>query len=182
MLSEGIPVLGSDDIGHCLIIGPDPSSHDPLVVFLGCPCRLMDIVVLSVLGRAMFIAKRLEDHTAIQDGERTLAGLHLKIQPGPSSAGNMKSLIAVLVAALYAGTHSLMADVTCQLPPVLRDLLHIHDRLHECVIPERDFGDPHCTKQMGPFRGIGLLKGTIMVGTEDTCLMVLAHTCQNIRD
>lgn len=57
----------------------------------------------------------------------------------------MKGLIAILVATLDASTHPLTADVTCQLPTVLGDFVDILDWFHECVVSERDLGNPHGT-------------------------------------
>lgn len=58
----------------------------------------------------------------------------------------MESLVAILVATLDAGAHSLTADVAGQLPSGLGDLLDIHDRLHEGVVSQRDFRNPHGTE------------------------------------
>lgn len=58
----------------------------------------------------------------------------------------MESLVAILVATLDAGAHSLAADVARQLPSGFGDFLDIHDRLHERVVSQRDFGNPHGAK------------------------------------
>lgn len=82
----------------------------------------------------------------------------------------MECLVAILVATLDARPHLLVADIALQLPSRPRDLLHLHNRLHEGMIAKRHFRYPHCAEQMSPSRGISLLKGPIGIGAENAGL------------
>jgi hypothetical protein len=42
------------------------------------------------------------------------------------------------------------------------------------VVAERDFGNPHRTKQMRPLGGIGLLECSIRVGAKDAGLITIS--------
>ena len=78
----------------------------------------------------------------------------------------MKCLVACLVSALDARTHTLLANVAVQLPSSLWHFLDIHNRFHESVISKRDLWNPHGAKEMSPFGRVCLFEGAIRVWAE----------------
>lgn len=79
----------------------------------------------------------------------------------------MKGLVADFVAALYARTHPLFANIANKSPSVARDLFNVLYRFHICRIGDGDLRNPDSTKQMRPSQGAGLLECPIDIGTED---------------
>jgi hypothetical protein len=118
----------------------------------------------------MPVAERLENHATIKHCQSSVAGLHLQVQLSAASTSDVKRLVAIFVAALYASTHLLVADVARQLPSGFGNLLNVHDGFHERVVTKRHLRYPHCAKQVSPFGGIGLLECTIRVGAKDARL------------
>lgn len=114
----------------------------------------------------MAVTERLENGR-VNASSRT--GLHLKKQLSSAGAGDVKGLVADLVAALYAGSHPLLADVAHQAPAISRNLFNILDRLHVSGVGNRDFGYPDCAQQMRPPERVGLLEGALNIWTKDTC-------------
>lgn len=166
MIRYGGSVLRRNDIRHGLVVCPDAPTHVPLIELLRGSCGLVDLVFLGMVRRAVLIAKGLEDHAAVKNSKSPLNGLHLEEKTSPPCTSDVESLVAILVATLDAGAHSLAADVAGQLPSGLGDLFDIHDRLHERVVSQRDFRNPHGAKQMGPFGRIRLLECTVCIGTK----------------
>jgi hypothetical protein len=62
----------------------------------------------------------------------------------------MEGLIAILVTALDARSHSLVADIAGQSPSILWYFFDLHDGFHESVISQRDLRNPHGAKKMRP--------------------------------
>lgn len=166
MVGYGGSVLRRNHVRHGLVVCPDAPTHVPLIELLRSSCRLVDLVFLGMVRRAVLIAKGLEDHAAVKNSKSSLNGLHLEEKTSPPCTSDVESLVAILVATLDACAHSLAADVAGQLPSSLGDLFDIHDRLHERVISQRDFRNPHGAKQMGPFGRIRLLECTVCIGTK----------------
>lgn len=79
MFRDGIPMLSSNDVRNRLIVSPDTAPHGPLVMLLGSPRGLMNVVLLRVVRRAMLVAECFEDHATVQHGESPLTCLHLKV-------------------------------------------------------------------------------------------------------
>lgn len=153
-----------------MVVRPYPATHITLVELFGGSRRLMNTILFRVLGWAVPVAECLENHTAIENCKSTVTGLHFQVELGAPGTRDVEGLVAVLVTALYAGTHLLVTDVTRKFPPSLWNLLNIHYGLHERMVTERDLWYPHRTKQMSPFRGIGLLECTVSVRAEDARL------------
>lgn len=127
-------------------------------------------MLLYIVGWAMLVAESLENHTAIQYGEGTLASLHLKEQPGSPCTSHMERLVAVLVPTLDTGTHSLSTYVARQFPSVFGYLFYVHNRFHERMVPQRNLRNPHRAQEMGPCLGTRLLESSVAVWTENASL------------
>lgn len=65
-----------------------------------------------------------------------------------------------------------MHKAAYEFPSLPGDLLHIHNRLHEDGVAQRNLGNPDCTKQVRPFGSVRLLESSIDIGTEYASLQI----------
>lgn len=80
------------------------------VVLFRHGCRCVNVVLSAPFRRYVSVTKRFEN-TRIQRSWATMSRFHLQEQLSPPSTCDMKRLVAVFVAALYAGTHFLVAYI-----------------------------------------------------------------------
>jgi hypothetical protein len=82
----------------------------------------------------------------------------------------VEGLVTSLVTALYASAHLLITDVALKLPPVLGNLVNVHNWFQENIISQIDFRYPYGTEEVRPFGKVGLLECAIGVGAENASL------------
>ena len=82
----------------------------------------------------MLVTERLQYSGTIKDSQCTVAVFHLEEEAGSSRTSNVERLVTGLVPALDTSTHSLVAEITGQLPSSFGDLFNLHDRLHERMV------------------------------------------------
>ncbi len=83
-----------------------------VIEFLGIGRGRVHVILPSPIGGDMLIAVGLE-YAGIGMSGATVGRLHLQKEPGPPRTGDMEGDEAVLIAALYAGTHLLATDIAC---------------------------------------------------------------------
>ncbi len=99
----------------------------------------------------------------------------------------MESHEAILIAALDACAHFLLANIAIleqvsveskeiyilfpyQLPTTFWDLFNILYGFHECVVTQRNLGNPNRTQEVGPSKCCCLFKRAFGVWTENAHL------------
>ena len=63
---------------------------------------------------------------------------------------------------------------TYKLPALFRDLVDVLDWFHKGLVAYGNFWDPDGADEMRPAIGVGLLKGTLEVGAEQTRLTLMS--------
>lgn len=110
---------------------------------LGFDDGMIGVVRASPIRRDVLVAEGFERGRI---DSLLMLRLHLQEQLRLPRTGDMEGKVAVLVAALDARAHLLLADVTVQFPPTFRYLIDIRDGFHERHIGDGDFWYPNRTE------------------------------------